>query len=223
MKQIELIFIEPALSSFFSIAHKDAFEGIVRCFGLEIEHLKERSTVVRKTLQSDNKPPLDVHFKLYTYRKYPWQRLWRRSKACLEARHLKFFGTCGIPVPQVVGWGQRHIRGLKLSCEFLITKTLPNALPLKSLLQKCLPDHKQRAALIRNIALNVRTLHARNFFHQDLKWRNLLVTQQPKQAIEVYWIDCPNGYWDWSGLRRRHGRIKDLATLDKVAKDLCSF
>ena len=49
-----------------------------------------------------------------------------------------------------------------------------------------------------------------------------MVPKSEGQA-EIYWIDCPSGYWDWSGLRWRHGRIKDFATLDEVAKDLCSL
>lgn len=46
-----------------------------------------------------------------------------------------------------------------------------------------------------------------------LKWRNLLVDDQPL----VYFIDCPNGAFWWSFMLR-YRITKDLACLDKVAK-----
>ena len=35
------------------------------------------------------------------------------------------------------------------------------------------------------------------------------------EFADVFWIDCPNGYFDRTrGLRGKHGKIKDLATMD---------
>ncbi len=53
------------------------------------------------------------------------------------------------------------------------------------------------------------------FAHNDLKWRNLLVTHGERP--QVYLIDCPSGgYWWQPFLSYRI--VKDLACLDKVAK-----
>ena len=53
------------------------------------------------------------------------------------------------------------------------------------------------------------------FVHNDLKWRNLLVTNG--DAPVVHLIDCPSGGF-WWGPFLRYRIVKDLACLDKVAK-----
>jgi hypothetical protein len=50
-----------------------------------------------------------------------------------------------------------------------------------------------------------------------LKWRNILVDRDGK----AYLIDCPWGSY-WFGPMLRYRIEKDLATLDKVAKDCLS-
>lgn len=220
---MESIFIEAAFQRYFSSTERRSFRSLVECFGLSLQGLKERSMVVQKVFKTAGEPPLDVHFKLYTYKKSLWQGLFRRPRSKREVEHLKLFDACGISVPRVVGWGQMRRGWVKLDYEFLITVTIPGAIPLRAFVQQCALDAQLRGDIIRRLAKDVCAIHARHFFHQDLKWRNLLVVPKSKGQPDVYWIDCPNGYRDWSGLRRRHGRIKDLATLDKVAKDLCSL
>ena len=56
-------------------------------------------------------------------------------------------------------------------------------------------------------------MHDHHFTHNDLKWRNLLVNP----AAELFLIDCPSGSF-WWGPALRYRIIKDLACLDKVAK-----
>ncbi len=220
---MESIFIKAEFRKFFSPEAKRSFSSLANYFGVKLQSIRVRSVVLQKVLKTAAQPPLDVHFKIYSYKKSPWQMLFRKSRAKREVRNLDFFASCGILVPRVVGWGQKSRSRVKLDYEFLITVTIPEAVPLREFIQKHASDSKLRRRIIRQLAKNTRTIHAHHFFHQDLKWRNLLVSLKSKEQFELYWIDCPRGYWDWSGLRRRHGRIKDLATLDKVAKDLCSL
>lgn len=62
----------------------------------------------------------------------------------------------------------------------------------------------------------------RIFFHHDLVWRNILATEVADASPRLWWIDCPRGQFDrWSPWRRGR-RLKDLASLDKVASKLCT-
>ena len=60
-----------------------------------------------------------------------------------------------------------------------------------------------------------RRMHTARFAHNDLKWRNLLVSND--ELPRLFLIDCPwGGFWIEPFLSYRI--IKDLACLDKVAK-----
>lgn len=164
---------------------------------------------------------LDAYFKTYATCRHAWDGLGRRSRAVWEARNLENFRRWGIPAPKVVAWGYRR-RGWGCCSDrsFLITETVPGARPLRDVwLSLDSPAATSwRESVIDQLALQTRTLHGHRCFHQDLKWRNLLVDDEARLA----WIDCPKGYvsrWRW---RQRHGRIKDLATLDKVAVHRCT-
>ena len=61
-------------------------------------------------------------------------------------------------------------------------------------------------------------MHDHRFTHNDLKWRNLLIDDEPK----LYLIDCPNGDF-WRGFWLKYRITKDLACLDKVAKYHLSY
>ena len=79
-----------------------------------------------------------------------------------------------------------------------------------------------RQSLLHQLAGMTRRAHDAGFFHQDLKWRNLLVTHTPRMEPQLWWIDCPRGRFDrWSPWRARRG-LKDLASLDKVAARVCT-
>jgi hypothetical protein len=66
-------------------------------------------------------------------------------------------------------------------------------------------------------------MHAANFFHHDLVWRNILVEFAPPADPKLWFIDCPRGQFDrWSLVRRRR-RLKDLASLDKSAMKFCTL
>ena len=77
------------------------------------------------------------------------------------------------------------------------------------------PEHQQLADMVQR-------MHRGHFFHNDLYWRNVLVTWHPPAEPELWWIDCPRGgfnRWPW----RQHGlAMKDLAALDRWAHQLCT-
>lgn len=67
-------------------------------------------------------------------------------------------------------------------------------------------------SVLDQVAAATRRMHAEGFVHNDLKWRNLLVTRG--DVPHVHFIDCPNGGF-WWGPFLRYRIVKDLACLDK--------
>jgi tRNA A-37 threonylcarbamoyl transferase component Bud32 len=65
-----------------------------------------------------------------------------------------------------------------------------------------------------------RRLHDGGFFHNDLYWRNILVTGDSTGNPQLFWIDCPRGRY--ARFRRAQKRLKDLACLDRAASLFCT-
>lgn len=81
--------------------------------------------------------------------------------------------------------------------------------------------------LARQLAGQLAVVHAARFVHGDLKFRNLLVcwTKNAEPAatnVRIAWIDCPAGRRLPPGPWLTHGRIKDLANLDRNAAPFVS-
>ncbi len=75
-----------------------------------------------------------------------------------------------------------------------------------------------RRHLLETTADLVARMHAAGFFHIDLQWRNLLVSEDGSRRPRVYVIDSVRG-----GPRRwrpfqMHGRLRDLSSLYKLAR-----
>lgn len=135
-----------------------------------------------------------------------------------EAENQLLFKQLKIPAAEVVAYGEEHVLS-KTVRGALITLALKNTVDLASLAQE-VPDLIQNKRWVKQVILQVanitRKLHDYRFCHNDLKWRNILVTRD-EQNPQVYLIDCPVGQrWPAFLLRRRI--VKDLACLDKVAK-----
>lgn len=134
-----------------------------------------------------------------------------------EWENLLAFRAWGIPTATLVGYGlQRKLGSFVRGA--LITEEIPDTTDLAEMARNNDPRLRERrwvTRVLRQVAAITRTLHDAGFAHNDLKWRNLLVTggEQPS----VYLIDCPNGGY-WWGIFLKYRMIKDLACLDKVGK-----
>ncbi|HUF62821.1 MAG TPA: lipopolysaccharide kinase InaA family protein [Verrucomicrobiales bacterium] len=223
MDRIEIL---PAYRKFFSPEDSKDIEGIAARFGLEISGTRKRSRLARSVLGAADGAELDAFLKVYAHRSGPMSGWFRSGLGPREARHLMQFRRWGIPAVPVIGWGvRRSAGGLRRESSFVITESAADALPLLDFWTGCdqPPDSDWRKQLIADLAGQVALLHRRRFCHQDLKWRNLLVVSNPEPGVSPWvWIDCPNGYRSHIPWRQRHGRIKDLATLDKVARFRCT-
>ncbi|HRP75244.1 MAG TPA: lipopolysaccharide kinase InaA family protein [Rhodocyclaceae bacterium] len=139
-----------------------------------------------------------------------------RPRVRAEWENLMDFRAWGIPTATVVAYGlERRLGGFSRGA--MITEEVPDTVDLAHLARtddSRLRDRGWVAEVSRQVAAITRAMHDRNFVHNDLKWRNLLITNGPPR---VYLIDCPSGEY-WQGPFLRYRIIKDLACLDKVAK-----
>ena len=195
-------------------------------FEIEASDVRTRSEVVQRELTEDG-VSLPVYVKVYSYKKHPFQRLWRKGTAHNEARNLLFFRAIGISSPRVIAWGERKNAIGKIVEDFIITEAVSDTLPLYELIPTACPDRstptycKRRDSILDQLGRWTSAMHAYQFYHQDLKWRNILGRVNGAN-IELFWIDCPKGNFNSLPFQQTRGRLKDCATLDKLAHLHCS-
>ena len=174
---------------------------------------KDKKSVVFKISAGAN----TFYVKRYhrTKGKHVWFRFSRMNK---EAENQLLFKQLKIPAAEVVAYGEEHIFN-KTARGALITLAVENAVDLATSAQenpRLLQNRRWARQVIKQVARITRTLHDYRFCHNDLKWRNILVTQDEENP-QVYLIDCPVGQRLPALLLPRR-IIKDLACLDTVAK-----
>lgn len=142
-----------------------------------------------------------------------------RPRVKAEWQNLKLFAKWGVPTAPLVAYGLERRAGAFMRGA-LITRELQQTCDLAELarggdIRLSNPAWVQGVSL--QLARSTRILHDHGFTHNDLKWRNLLVNEHG----ELFFIDCPTGSFWWGPLLR-YRIIKDLACLDKVAKQVLS-
>jgi hypothetical protein len=179
-----------------------------------------------RSLSRPGAAPLPVFFKLYRFARPSWRFWLRASKARREFDNYAIFEQLGIPCAQRVACGEVRDWFGRLRGAFILTVAVPAAVTLEAhmlQLRRSPPEtsRAERAALFRQLAAMTRRIHEAAFFHNDLYWRNVLVTHGPDGSPALWWIDCPRGRRrGWLAGRRR--QIKDLAALDLSAAGLCA-
>ena len=131
-----------------------------------------------------------------------------------EVRNLELFDAIGLRTPQVVARGHDYRAGL-LQRAMLVTAEVADAVDLEELIrQKILYQHGVPGArhILAQIAIAARKLHARGFYHKDLKPRNILV-QKAGREPRLFFFDCPSGHHPPRFMLRR-GIVRDLAHLE---------
>jgi tRNA A-37 threonylcarbamoyl transferase component Bud32 len=195
-------------------------------FTVDASQVTIRSSVTQRT-STENGATVQTFVKVYSYRKSPFLRLWRRGTARTEARNLLFFKSVGIPSPRVVAWGQRRNAIGTIVDDYIITEAIPGTQTLREFITSACPDRSQpvycsrRDSIIDQLSHTTRAIHAHNFYHQDLKWRNILVRANGDQT-ELFWIDCPKGDFTRSAAHQKRRALKDCATLDKLGRRHCT-
>jgi hypothetical protein len=215
--------------------HQPLFEqlGLRSCadvlarFGVAGPPNGRRVLVELRSLPRPGAAPLPVYFKLYRFDRSSWRFWLRASKARREFDNYAIFEQLDIRCAQRVACGEIRDRLGRLRAAFILTVAIPAAITLEAhmrQLRRSPPDMSrgERDALRRQLAAMTRRIHDAGFFHNDLYWRNVLVTRAPDGSPVLWWIDCPRGRRPgWLAGRRRR-QIKDLAALDLSAAELCA-
>jgi tRNA A-37 threonylcarbamoyl transferase component Bud32 len=195
-------------------------------FGIDLADVNIRSKVYQREF-TENGVRVPVFVKVYSHKKHPLQRLCRTAISRTEARNLLFFQSIGIPVPRVIAWGQRRNSIGRVTETFIITEAIPGSQTLSEFIPETCPDRstpvycQRRDSILDQLGRWTRAIHAQNFHHQDLKWRNILARMKGDQ-VQLFWIDCPKGEFSKLPFQHKRHQLKDCATLDKLARLHCS-
>ena len=195
-------------------AAEDAFADIGKVFSLTGERITDDrfSDVIKVNIEGTN-----YYVKRYTSGGNGLRRYAGRSRIRAEWENMLLFHELGVPAAKVVAYGeQKSFTMLKRGV--LITEEVKNTLDLAEIVYRDVDFLKDKSwvnSIIEQVATAASKLHKNGFVHNDLKWRNILVTQEEHPQIAL--IDCPGGSKPFFPLLKR-AIIKDLACLDKNGK-----
>lgn len=140
-----------------------------------------------------------------------------RSKLRTEWDNLLLFRRLDIPTPTPVAMGERRVLGL-FDDGVMVSAELAGACDLARLIEtrpEKFADRDWFGRLCQLVGPPLQRLHAIGFAHNDLNWRNLLVTEEA--GLKVYFFDSPRGRrWWWPF--RLYRITKDLTHLDKMGR-----
>ena len=145
-----------------------------------------------------------------------WRAWLPRPRIMAEWQNLQHFADWGISTAEVIAHGMERKSLGRFGRGAMITREIAGATDLATLANKQdtrLKDTSWVERVSRQIADFTRVMHEHRFVHNDLKWRNILIDDQP----QAFLIDCPTGGF-WWGPFLQYRIIKDLACLDKVGK-----
>ena len=135
-----------------------------------------------------------VIFKRYNIRPNR-HRFLVRSRAVREWAGLTALAKIGIPVPELVGFGEDRRFG-RLVRGYIIMRELETALDLATFALEVWSAMKppEKQAVLREIRSKlfdlVKRAHHNHFFHMDLWWGNILVKKKA-DGYKLWFIDCP--------------------------------
>ena len=199
-------------SDFKNTAIADAFSNIEKIFMLQGELItKDKlSDVIRVNIDNRN-----FYVKRYYRAGRHYIKRFMRSRVRSEWHNLNLFKDLNIATADLVAYGeQKKLKAYKRGA--LITEEIPNTVDLVTLAESSsnlMSNKEWLYQIMKQIAAYTNKLHKICFVHNDLKWRNILVTTDDNP--KAYFIDCPMGK-KTKFLKR--GIIKDIACLDKRGK-----
>ncbi len=161
------------------------------------------------------------YVKIYTAAAKSIRKYIGTSKISSEWGNLLILQDLGIPIPNIVAYGQKYKLGM-YKVGALVTEEVAGTADLDNHVRshpELVHDKKWLFSVLKQVAEYTRRMHQAKFIHKDLNWRNILVTTtgDPK----IYFIDCPSGRYV-SPLFFTRYQIRDLAHLDKVGRQLLS-
>ena len=203
---------------FSNSAVGESFSSLDKVFALEGEK------IASDPLSYVIKVPVAGKFyyvKCYTGAGKGFRRYFGKSRIRSEWENLFFFKSHDVPTAEVVGYGEERTFGL-FKRGALITEEIAGSADLDFFVRKnpaVTQEYRWIGPVIEQVAQATASLHQAGFAHNDLNWRNILVTT--KGAPKIFFIDCPSGK-RWINPILKYRILKDLAHLDKVGRQLLS-
>ncbi len=160
-----------------------------------------------------------VYFKTYSFHGQLFDYFLRQSKCAVEVNSYQTLASLGIPTIKPLAFGEDRVFGMLRSC-FIVTEGIPETTELEKFAlkqwQQISPEEKKKAfeQIFNETAKFTKMAHDANFFHYDLKWRNIIV-RKVDGNYETIWIDCPRGRKML--FRGERGRMVDISSLARVA------
>lgn len=197
-----------------------ALSGLDACFALRGKRI---TTDLRSYVSFHQLDGHAVYLKRYTASGKYLRKFLGRSRVRAEWENLLLFRSWGIPTPELLAYGEEKRNG-KFIRGALATAAIAGAADLEKLAAENSPllfDRVCFRQIAAQVARYTRAMHEHGFAHNDLDWRNILVTTSTAAGTHadpvVYFFDCPGGrFWIWPFLEYRV--MKDLAHLDKIAR-----
>ncbi len=221
---MERLDIDPRARDWLGALGLNSCAAFLKYFALPEPPLTTAVVVTPKTVTLPDRSTRTVFYKLYEYGSPSWRFWGRRSKARCEFDNYAVFEKLGIPTARRVAAGEVRDALGRLCRAFVVTEEIPRAWALPQFVEEFCPSRatedsrRLRDELCRQMAGLVRRIHDAGFFHNDLVWRNILVTWTPPEPPKIWWIDCPRGGFS----RQPRRQLKDLASLDKMASKHCT-
>ena len=159
-----------------------------------------------------------VYFKTYSFHGQLLDYFMRPSKCAYEVNSYQILKKIGIPTIETVAFGEERNFSMLRSC-CVVTVGIDNTTQLEDFAQIWyhLPPAEKKQAfdeIFTETAKFTRMAHKANFFHYDLKWRNILISKE-NGHYHTRWIDCPRGRF--SRWRSKRGQMVDLSCLARLA------
>lgn len=143
------------------------------------------------------------------------------SRVAREWRNAGWFVRHVIPTPRCVAMGEGN-RWFGGYWGVIVSEEVAQTIDLRMVYRdkpEMFEDRSWRRSMLFALAKVVSAMHAKRFIHNDLQWRNLLVSFDARPRI--YMIDCPAGRPIYL-LGNRRGVVRDLALLDKMGAQVLS-
>ena len=126
----------------------------------------------------------------------------------------------------MIAFGESRAFG-KLKAAYIITEGIIGSMDLQQFASEVwfeLPENERSRIYLElraQIFEQLKRAHQAKFFHQDLHWRNILVTQD-KGEYKTTWIDCPRAAYRKLPINSKHGQMVDLSCLGRRSLDYLS-
>jgi hypothetical protein len=187
------------------------------------EGIQNKTAVVVKParLFISESEALDVFYKQYEYQTPTWKFFGRPSKARREFTNYAHFSRLTIQCADPIACGEERDRFGRLCRAFILTRAVPNSETLIQFLSEGKATTADRDSIRKQLANLMRLMHEAKFYHNDIYFRNILVSRNGDGLTQLSLIDCPRGSYSTFLPISNHRQIKDIAAIDRDALKYC--